>query len=338
MVERLSERIPTGEVEIPRHPDAAWRAATEDDVDAMLAFFAAVAAVDHPNWVETRDEAREPFELSHIDATRDTMLAIGSDGGVLAYGAAIMPPGRETLVRSIILGAVHPSVRGRGLGTALLQWQLSRAREQLRSSESELPGWIMAYADERAPDAAALLEKNGQPLTRHFFSLERDLSKAVSEYRHPHDVTIRGWSDEVSEATRAARNDAFRDHWGSQSTGAEAWASMVHSEVFAPELSFVAVEESGRVAGFVLALLNRGDWQGQGFTSSYIQLVGVVRDRRGQGLARALLARHLRAARDAGLERATLDVDAANPSGALALYEGIGFAVAHTHMSYVRVY
>ena len=47
---------------------------------------------------------------------------------------------------------------------------------------------------------------------------------------------------------------------------------------------------------------------------------------RRQGVAPALLAASLRAARDDGLERVVLDVDSENPTGALGLYTGMGFA------------
>jgi ribosomal protein S18 acetylase RimI-like enzyme len=55
--------------------------------------------------------------------------------------------------------------------------------------------------------------------------------------------------------------------------------------------------------------------------------VSVRRRWRGRGLARALVADSLRALRDAGMTRATLGVDAENPTGALGVYEANGFVV-----------
>jgi mycothiol synthase len=341
----LSDRI--GGFARPRPPSGrgagvVWRPAARDDVDELLAFHADVARVDHPNWVESRDEVVETFELPHIDPVRDTMLAVGADGRILASGSAVCPPGRETLVRSIVLGAVRPEARRRGLGRALLGWQLARAREQLAESGEPLPGWIMGYADERAPDAAALLERNGLSFRRSFFTLERDLEAPVDAVAEPGGVRIVAWDDKWSESTRLACNAAFVHHWGSQSTSVESWTAMTSSERFAPDLSFLAVadDDDGHrvVVGFVLAIRNEGDWAGQGFTSAYVRIVGVVREWRGRRVARALLVRHLEATRASGLERSTLDVDAENPAGALGLYSGLGYEVAHTHLNYVLEY
>ncbi|MFF2389632.1 GNAT family N-acetyltransferase [Agromyces sp. NPDC058104] len=328
---------------VPEHPDVdRWRPAVPGDLDELLAFHADVARVDHPNWVESRDELLETFELSHVDPRRDTLVGVAEDGRILASGAVFLPPGQETLVRSIIAGAVRPEVRGRGIGRLMLEWELARAREQLAASDEPLPGWIMAHAEEVSPDAQSLLERAGLELRRHFFTLEREAAPSVDlgiELGSADEaVVIVPWSAEWTESARLARNAAFVDHWGSQSTGEERWTRFVGGEQFAPGLSFLAiapVDGRDEVIGFVLALRNEQDWAGQGFTSSYVQLVGVVRPWRGRGIARHLLARHLGACRDEGLEKATLDVDAENPTGALGLYTGLGFEVAHSHRSYV---
>jgi len=343
----LSRRVgPSPEPQLPTHPDVAnWRAATAADVDELLAFHADVAAADHPEWIETRDEVMEAFEASHIDPSRDTMLGIDASGRVLASGSVVVPTGRETLIRAIALGAVRPDVRGRGIGRALLDWQLERARERLAEFDDPLPGWIVAYAEERAPDAGALLERAGLPQRRHFFTLGRDLSLPIEPIEtRADDVDLVPWATEWTESTRLARNEAFADHWGSQSTGPETWNRIVGAEHFAPSLSFVAVERGAtgargdRVVGFVLALCNPGDWPGQGFSSSYVQLVGVVREQRGRRIAQALLARHLEACRAAGLDQSILDVDAESPTGALGLYTALGYVVANTHHSHVLEY
>ncbi|MGR2753349.1 GNAT family N-acetyltransferase [Agromyces arachidis] len=342
----LAERVgPTVAPAAVPHPDVAdWRPAVPSDLDALVELHAVVSAADHPHWTPHRDELGEAFRLPHVDVERDGLVAVGHDGRLLAHGLVMCPPGRETMVRSLVLGDVHPDWRRRGIGRALLGWQLARAREQLAESGERLPGWIMAYVEQGVPDAASLLERNGMRVARHFRSLARDLAAPIDAPRAlPDGVRAVPWAEEWAESARLARNASFADHWGSQSTDAESWAAMTRESAFAPSLSFLALAPDAdggreRVVGFVVALRNEQDWPGQGFTSSYVRLVGVVREHRGRGLARDLLARHLAAAADAGLERSTLDVDAENPTGALGLYEGLGYEVTHSHASHVLVY
>jgi ribosomal protein S18 acetylase RimI-like enzyme len=89
---------------------------------------------------------------------------------------------------------------------------------------------------------------------------------------------------------------------------------------------------------FVNAYVNEEDWPGQGFSSSYIDLVGVPRAFRGRGIAPALLAASMRRMADGGLERAVLDVDSDSPTGALGLYKKVGFEESNRSVAYNRVY
>jgi ribosomal protein S18 acetylase RimI-like enzyme len=143
-----------------------------------------------------------------------------------------------------------------------------------------------------------------------------------------------------SEAAREARNAAFRDHWGSQPINAELWDSFVARSILRPDLSFLAIatadDGTEEVAGLVMSSVNEEDWEGQGFSSAYIDIVGVTRDWRGRGVAAALLARTLRAIALAGLVRAVLDVDLDSPTGALGLYTGAGFVEAGRGIIFIR--
>ena len=59
-----------------------------------------------------------------------------------------------------------------------------------------------------------------------------------------------------------------------------------------------------------------------------------ARNWRRKGIASALLARSLAALRDNGMTEATLDVDAENLSGALRIYERLGFEKRHHFVFY----
>ncbi|MBX3092803.1 MAG: GNAT family N-acetyltransferase, partial [Cryobacterium sp.] len=258
-----------------------------------------------------------------------------ADSRVVAYGLNLLSPGQDTLVRSILLGGVRPSHRGRGVGRQVLAWQEGRALQQFAASDKSLPGWMIVWADERATETIRLTGRFGFRIVRYFLELRRDLALAI-EPRALDGFEVVPFTAERTEAVRLARNDAFQDHWGSQPTIEEDWREALSRSVFRRDLSFLAIAPNGDVAGFVLSEVNEEDFELQGFTSAYIELVGVTRQYRSRGVAAALLSRTLGAIADAGLEMAVLDVDSDSPTGALGLYTGLGFVAANRSVSLVR--
>ena len=62
--------------------------------------------------------------------------------------------------------------------------------------------------------------------------------------------------------------------------------------------------------------------------------IGTRRAYRKHGVGGALIAHARRAAADQGYDKASLGVDAANPTGALGLYERAGFVSVERHVRY----
>jgi mycothiol synthase len=325
----LSERVEAPHrLELPIHPDiAVWRPLTRDDVDALADLQQAADAVDHPSWTTPRAELADELGHSYVDLARDSLAGLDKDGRIVAWGLNVLPPNSETLVRVILKGTTHPSVRGLGIGRQLLQWQRGRAQQMLQASDLPLPGWILQFLAADNVPGIRLAELLGFHVARYFATLTRDLAAPLPEVAPPDGVTIVPWAEELRAEVLDAKNDAFRDHWGSQPTSAEQWAHLAGGEFFRPELSFLALsdDEDRTVAGLVVTAAYEHDWASQGYSSSYVELVGTRRAWRGHGIAPALLLRTLEATKAAGLERVVLDVDTENPSGAVELYTGLGF-------------
>ena len=126
------------------------------------------------------------------------------------------------------------------------------------------------------------------------------------------------------EATRLARNDAFRDHWGSLETPEERWSHFVDGPHLRPDLSWLAVE-GDRVVALALGIGERGRLGGPGLLE---RLHRPHRRHARPPRPAARSGRHhglLRSARAAGLEKAVLDVDTESPTGANSLYGRLGF-------------
>ncbi|GIT79898.1 putative acetyltransferase, GNAT [Leifsonia sp. LS1] len=337
----LRERLTAPPDYSPRHPLVArWRPASVDDIDAVWEIAKATDAVEHPNYIATREEVAEELGYSFVDLERDSLLAETADGRVIAAVLVVEPPRKETLVREFLRGGVHPDFAGRGIGRELLAWQLARAEQKLAASDEQLPGWIVGYADERAPRRERLLRAGGLEPVRYFLALERDLSEPIPAVIPSGEVRIVPFAPELSEAAHRARDEAFGDHWGSQPMSDEQWKAFIGGS-FRADLSFVALAagtDGDEVAGVVLSQVNEEDWTAQGFTGAYVAALGTTRAHRGRRIAPALLSATLQACADRGWERVTLDVDAENPTGALGLYTRLGFATTTRETGLVRVY
>lgn len=332
----LSSRIVVDrEPRLPEGPEGVdWRRASLEDAEGVAELAADLAAADHPDWAEVAEEIAEELGHSWVDIATDT--AIGErDGTMVAYGIQIAPPNPETVVRSIAFGGVRPSARGQGIGRALLAWHRHRARQQLAASDLSLPGWHMLDVYERNESGARLARRAGIPLVRWFTNMTRVLAEEIPDFPLADGLTLGTPDASDLPRLRDARNDAFRDHWGSQPTGEEAWASFARSTGLRLDLSAVAMD-GDRVAGMVLVQVRPEDFELQGYEGGYIPLVGVIRDWRKRGVAPALLAEVLRRHRDAGYSRIALDVDSENPTGALGLYTRMGFTPAARSMAFVE--
>lgn len=336
----LADRVNApAQVAEPHHPDVShWRPATRDDTDAIWELAQVTDAVDHPTWATPRDEIDDIFELSHIVPERDTRLGFDADGTLVAMAGIMVHPSQDVHVHVYFGGKVHPRARRRGIGRAVARWQYESALTALAETGSTLPGAVFQYAPEQDAGARAIAAGLGMIEERWFTSMVRDLAQPIAEVALDPGLAVKGSGAAVegagleivpfgaqwAEATRIARNDAFRDHWGSLETPPERWERFVTGPHLRPDLSRIVVD-GDRVVAIALASVNEDDWPLQGYTSAYVDLIGVVRDHRGRRLAPAVITAMLKAVRDAGLERAVLDVDTESPTGANSLYGALGF-------------
>ncbi|SCF61628.1 GNAT family N-acetyltransferase [Streptomyces sp. Ncost-T10-10d] len=320
-----------------------WRPVTAADIDLILDLERAAGMVDHPRSLVMRDELEEEFADETFTPERDAVIAVDPDGRAVAYGSAVAPASPETIFWVELDGTVVPDRRGEGIGSALLAWQEARGLQHLASCDSALPGWLAVGADDRATRTIRLLEAHGYERARWWLELECDLVAPLAEPPSPSGVRLVPYGEEWAELARSAWNDAFRDHWGTQPMTAAEWAAGDRLKASRPDLSVLAVapgtadaSESERVVGFVLVDVSPEEWPLREGPFGYISSVGVRREARGQGLARAMLAHVLRTLRADGLGRAVLDVDAESPTGALGLYQSLGFTVTDRSVSLVK--
>ncbi|SDD02977.1 Acetyltransferase (GNAT) family protein [Sanguibacter gelidistatuariae] len=317
------------QAELPGDLGLTWRPLTPQDADALFALIGAIETFDAPPYRTSPGEVAEMLEGDWKDLDADTVAGIDATGELRAYATVEIRPGDVGTIRAFVAGGVHPQARGVGLGAALVAWMTDRARIKLVARSDRGPGRIAAYLEDTAPDHWRLYEGAGYTAQRFYSTLRRDLRVDVHEPILEPGLRLVAWSEDVDDATRLAHNDAFRDHWGSEPATTESWVQ--GRSTFAPGWSFVVVDDSRSitgelfVAGYLLSGRYEQDWPVAGYSSGYIEMLGVRREYRGRKIAIALLAAVMTAYREDGIEYAELDVDTDNPSGAFGLYSTLGF-------------
>ncbi|MHA7190788.1 GNAT family N-acetyltransferase [Arthrobacter sp. MDT2-16] len=320
----------TGSAAAPETPTLPgmlqWRPLTYADIDGWLALVRRIAAVDEPDWVEQRADLEQALRASKNDPRRDTVAGFDGDGTPRAFGRLSMNTG-SSLVHGG--GGVDPQWRGRGIGRAVLAWQVLRARERLRET-GQAEGTFRNYVEERNPSHLALLRASGSTIVRYFTEMTRPLDQPIPDLPFPPELELLSFAEgahrNITELVRLAHNDAFQDHWGSEPRDQESWQFTVTHPEFRADWSLALLDPAtGEVAAYQLASFDPDSPELLGHAEGYTDLLGVRRTWRGRGLAPALLAEAMKRYRAAGMDNAGLGVDTENPSGALGLYERMGY-------------
>ena len=265
-----------------------------------------------------------------FDPARDTTIA-EVDGVPVAYAdRAWVDTTLEPKMREYRMdGAVLPAWQHKGIGTALLLNNQERQIELARTHDTSLPRVFGSWTSDRMAGAIALLKENGFEPVRHFYEMTRPLNEPIPDVPTPDGLEIRPVRpDEIRKIWRADV-EAFQDHWGGFEDSEESYQRWINRPDFDTSL-WVVVFDGEEVAGASINAISVEENEALGVKRGWLHSVFTRREYRRRGVARAAVARSLALLKERGLDTGILGVDATNPTGALRVYEGVGFSVAES--------
>lgn len=271
--------------------------------------------------------------LSNSDPQRDVTIAeVGRR--IVAYARVYWSELTDGGRGYAVFGFVDPEWRRRGLGGALLRRNEALQRETAAAHPGVEPKWLESFSVDSNPGNLALLSGAGYAPVRYSYDMVRPTLDDVPDAPMPAGIEVRTVVRAQYRSIWAAANEAFRDEWGEHDESEEAWASFVNDPKNADPSLWKVAWDGDEVAGMVITIIPVEANRHFGRARAWLDSVAVRRAWRRRGLARSLIAQSLLAARQAGLTSAGLGVDTENPSGALGLYESLGFRAARRYTTF----
>ena len=333
-----SMAIPSTPVEVPDAPPIpglTFRTGRMPDDWAPLAeLVSAVRLADGVAEVATAEYlAADWGNLEAWDGGRDLLLA-EVDGRLVGFstGQARMRDGALVIDT---WGAVLPEMRRRRLGTALHHWARGHLRVRTDAHPEAATRHYRTWALEQEVGDIALFEQEGFVPIRYGFEMRRFLTGTLPEHPLPEGLELRPVRDQDLRTILIGEDEAFRDHWGHHAMTEDDIRSVLEFPETDPSLWQVAWD-GDEVAGVVQNYIFTAENAQLDLRRGWLERVSVRRPWRGRGLAKALCAASFRVLRERGMDEAWLGVDGANPTGALQLYEGLGFMVSRRWQAYGR--
>ncbi len=313
------------------HASVAYRPATSADWPAVAEVLNAARRADGA------DEVRTPESLASEHAAlvlpRDMVIA---EVDRTPVGYAVGPVvERDGVLVADLTGAVHPSFRRQGIGTQLLGRTRDGAVARMDAHLRDLPRELRGYALDSETGVIAMLTAEGFAPIRFGYEMRRPLTGQLPVHALPAGLELRPVAEADCRPIWEANEEAFLDHWGHRASTEEDYREMCFGPEMMPGLWCVAWD-GDQVAGVVMIAIFRDENEQLGIARGWLDRVSVRRPWRGRGVAKALCSQAFRVLRDQGMVEVWLGVDGSNPTGAVKLYEGLGFTVARGWKAYGR--
>ncbi|SDF20982.1 mycothiol synthase [Blastococcus aurantiacus] len=306
---------------------------TPADAADAAALLAEAEKVDDTGEHWSAEDLTEWWVNDLVDLGRDGVAVRDPAGALVAWATVLALPTFRDAFRIDLEARVHPAWRGRGIGRALLAWQVARGGEIHADRHPASPAVLGVSVPAAMTSLGGVVRRAGFRPERWYRTMARPLS-GVPAVPGVDGMELVPFSWNRDEEVRQAHNASFTEHHGSAERDAATWRTLFTGQrAFRPDLSVLALAD-GAVVGYALAYVYEADSRARGHDEVHLGQIGVLPAARGRGVASALITAVLRAAAAAGCRTAGLDVDSGNVTGAPGVYERLGFRTTRTQVSW----
>ncbi len=284
-----------------------------EDRDAILALCRASEQRAIGDSDTTADEIDEMFTLPMTDLEHTLMVHDGDALVGFVWTECDAATGESWL--DVYVGPDRVDV-----ADAFVAFGTGLAREH-RAAHPEATSWSLrsgCFVDDAETSGA--LERGGFERVRRFWRMRVDLDgyDAVAPPLPPGVEILDGLAPERRRTTYEVQSTAFDDHWNHTTRPFDEWFAFFDQPYLDPE-GWWLLTVDGRPAAVCILDDSRRE-----ISEGYVRSLGVLREFRGQGLAKLLLLRAFSLYAERGMRGVQLGVDSTSPTGANHLYEAVG--------------
>ncbi|MFL7838845.1 MAG: GNAT family N-acetyltransferase [Candidatus Promineifilaceae bacterium] len=311
------------------------RPTTMEDLDAVVALInkGGVDQTGHP--LTDAVEVKADWVLPSFDLEISTRVAETAEGQLIGYievwDIDAIP------VLNWVWAQVDPQFEGLGVGTEMMEWAEDRLQATLeRAPEGTRIAYRSGALSSHKP-SKALFEGLDMQFVRRFWHMMIEFDGPPPEPVWPDGITLSSYAERPDlRAIAIADDEIFQDHWGYVSQPEDhlekIFREMIDSKPdFDPALWFLAMDGE-EIAGICLCSHSRTEYPG----AAWVNILGVRRPWRKQGLGLALLQHAFGVFYSEGKEKAGLGVDSSSLTGATRLYDKAGMSVVKQQDAYEK--
>lgn len=288
---------------------------------------------EHDDRAETSEGLASAYNhLDNCDLAHDLVIA-EVDGVAVGYTRVFWEQVVDGPRIYRMFCFLDPAYMGRGIGSALVEWDMSRLRE-IATEHDDAPEQVFeTWLNDKNEAATALIRGFGfEPIT-YAATMVRPTVDDLPDYRLPDGLEIRPVREEDIRTIWEADVEAFRDHWGFSEQTEESYQRFLEFQYHDPTLWKIAWDDEG-VAGQVKSFIDTAQNEEYRRKRGYTEAISTSRRWRRRGVAKALIVESIRELAARGMTEVALGVHTENPNGAFDLYAGLGYEVVSTWTTY----
>lgn len=336
MPESLLSRLrPPDRAEVPAtHLGLQWRNPQVEDGPSLQKLVLKSELADQVSRYTDSERLAQMTGAGMDERYLHTLVGTDINNRIQAVGAVFIDPEEKEVARAELFAVTASHWRGRGIGRALLAWQLSEARRMLvdiYGPDSTIPAQISNVLEGKSIERRRLYMAAGFTRLGQLLQMSHNLQNLP-----PRSVPAGVHIKPVHLDYIAKMHQVHLDRVGYlKSTEAqhERWwmRAVRHIDL---RLSFVAVDDENNVVGYAITAINPVSILAQSKVQPVIELLEVDVDYRHRGVEEALITQVLHAAAKHKTNEVSIDTYLNSESSFIASVEDLGFTESGTRLIY----